>query len=260
MLRTADWTYLDLEKTGCSFLTRKLRRICEGAKFVKEKKHSRPKVVDSSPKILTIRQPFLWYFSLWSYGLDGYGKFFLSLSKRYPKVARLAYGSKSKDSFSYFLDFVLSHNLISPASKQNKRLPFSCDVYTARILTMLIPADQLPAFNRKISGNLSYDSIAKALNPFLPGVIIRTSTLNNDFYAYASSGQLSFLNLKSEWRQEFPLESEKVNASSLSSSNTSLDKVQDYCSDYHRSLLAEKSHTASYLLDQAQVKIANLSN
>ena len=260
MLRTADWTYLDLEKTGCSFLTRKLRSVCKGAIFLKEKKHSRPKTIDNNPKILTIRQPFLWYFSLWSYGLDGYGKFFRSFTKLHPKSASLAYGSKSKDSFSYFLDFTLSHNLISPASNQNTRLPFSCDVYTSRILTMLIPSDQLPAFNRKISGNLSYDSIAKALNPFLPGVIIRTSTLNNDFYAYASSGQLSFLNLKSEWRQEFPLESEKVNASSLSSSNTSLDKVQDYCSDYHRSLLAEKSHTASYLLDQAQVKIANLSN
>lgn len=260
MLRTADWTYLDLEKTGCSFLTRKLRRICEGAKFVKEKKHSRPKVVDSTPKILTVRQPFLWYFSLWSYGLDGCGKFFRSFTKLHPKSASLAYGSKSKDSFSYFLDFTLSHNLISPASNQNTRLPFSCDVYTSRILTMLVPAEKLPEFNGTISGNLSYESMAKALNPFLPEVVIRTSTLNNDFYAYASSGRLSFLNLKSDWQEDFPLESEQRNVSSLSSSNTSLDKVQDYCSDYHRSLLAEKSHTASYLLDQAQVKIANLSN
>ena len=260
MLRTADWIYLDLEKTGCSFLTRKLRRICKGASFLKEKKHSRPKVVDSVPKILTIRQPFLWYFSLWSYGLDGYGKFFRSFTKLHPKVARLAYGSKTKDSFSYFLDFTLSHNLITPASKQDTRLPFSCDVYTSRILTMLVPAEKLPEFNGKISGNLSYDSIAKALSPFMPEVVIRTSTLNNDFYAYANSGQLNFLNLKPEWQQEFPLESEQVNVSSLSSSNTSLDKVQDYCSDYHRSLLAEKSHTASYLLDQAQVKIASFSS
>ena len=260
MLRTADWIYLDLEKTGCSFLTRKLRRICKGASFLKEKKHSRPKVVDSVPKILTIRQPFLWYFSLWSYGLDGYGKFFRSFTKLHPKVARLAYGSKTKDSFSYFLDFTLSHNLITPASKQDTRLPFSCDVYTSRILTMLVPAEKLPEFNGKISGNLSYESLAKALSPFLPEVVIRTSTLNNDFYAYAKSGQLSFLNLKPEWQQEFPLESEQVNVSSLSSSNTSLDKVQDYCSDYHRSLLAEKSHTASYLLDQAQVKIASFSS
>jgi hypothetical protein len=260
MLRTADWTYLDLEKTGCSFLTRKLRRICKGASFLKEKKHSRPKVVDSVPKILTIRQPFLWYFSLWSYGLDGYGKFFRSFTKLHPKVARLAYGSKTKDSFSYFLDFTLSHNLITPASKQDTRLPFSCDVYTSRILTMLVPAEKLPEFNGRISGNLSYNSIAKALSPFMPEVVIRTSTLNNDFYAYANSGQLNFLNLKPEWQQEFPLESEQVNVSSLSSSNTSLDKVQDYCSDYHRSLLAEKSHTASYLLDQAQVKIASFSS
>ncbi|WP_415408853.1 hypothetical protein ACLM45_08960 [Synechococcus sp. A10-1-5-9] len=125
---------------------------------------------------------------------------------------------------------------------------------------MLVPAEKLPEFNETISGNLSYDSMAKALNPFLPEVVIRTSTLNNDFYVYASSGRLSFLNLKSDWQEDFPLESEQRNVSSLSSSNTSLDKVQDYCSDYHRSLLAEKSHTASYLLDQAQVKIANLSN
>jgi len=260
MLRTADWVYLDLEKSGCSFLTRKLRRICKDASFIKEKKHSRPKVVDSSPKILTIRQPFLWYFSLWSYGLDGNGKFFRSFSKHYPSVARLAYGSKSKDSFSYFLDFTLSHNLLTAASKQNTRLPFSCDVYTSRVITMLVPSDHLPEFNAQIAANLSYESVSKALSSFLPDIIIRTSTLNDDFHAYANSGQLGFLNLKPDWQQEFPLESEQRNVSSLSSSNTSLDKVQEYCSDYHYSLLAEKSHTATYLLDQAQLKISALGS
>lgn len=259
MLRTADWTYLDLEKSGCSFLTRKLRRICKDASFIKEKKHSRPKAVDQNPRILTVRQPFLWYFSLWSYGLDGNGKFFRSFSKQYPSIARLAYGSKSKDSFSYFLDFTLSHNLLTPASKQNKRLPFSCDVYTSRIITMLVPSDQLPEFNGRIAADMSYESVAKALRSFLPEIVIRTSTLNDDFHAYADANQLNFLNLKPDWKEEFPLESEQRNVSSLSSSNTSLDKVQEYCSDYHRSLLAAKSHTASWLLDQAQLKIDALS-
>ena len=259
MLRTADWTYLDLEKSGCSFLTRKLRRICKDASFIKEKKHSRPKVLDQNPKILTVRQPFLWYFSLWSYGLDGNGKFFRSFSKQYPSVARLAYGSKSKDSFSYFLDFTLSHNLLTPASRQSTRLPFSCDVYTSRIITMLVPADQLPEFNGRIAADMSYGSVAKALRSFLPEIVIRTSTLNDDFHAYANAGRLDFLGLKSDWKEDFPLESEQRNVSSLSSSNTSLDKVQEYCSDYHRSLLAEKSHTASWLLDQAQLKIDALS-
>lgn len=258
MLRTADWTYLDLEKSGCSFLTSKLRRICKDAIFIKEKKNSRPKVVDQNPKILTIQQPFLWYFSLWSSGLDGDGKFFRSFSKQYPSVARIAYGSKSRDSFSYFLDFTLSHNLLTPASKQTTRLPFSCDVYTSRIITMLVPLDHLPEFNGRIAADMSYESVAKALRLFLPKIIIRTSTLNDDFHAYANADQLDFLNLKPDWKEEFPLDSEQGDVSILSSSNTSLDKVQEYYTDYHRSLLAAKSHTASWLLDQAQLKIEAL--
>ena len=120
---------------------------------------------------------------------------------------------------------------------------------------MLVPSDQLPEFNGRIAADMSYESVAKALRSFLPEIVIRTSTLNDDFHAYANADQLNFLNLKPDWKEEFPLESEQRNVSSLSSSNTSLDKVQEYCSDYHRSLLAEKSHTASWLLDQAQFKI-----
>ena len=258
MLRTDKWIYYDLEKTGCTYLDKKLRKICNVSKFFVTKKHERPQVHYSIPKLLTIRDPFLWYFSLWSYGLDGKGSFAKRLSKIAPHISELAYKENSKDSFSYFLDFALSCSHYSPRLALGKSaIPFSCDIYTTRIITMLVAADHLKGFSENLAADLSKDSITKALNPYMPDILMRTSTLNQDFHQYARSGKLEFLNLKQDWDQVLPLEDKPRNASKLSSSNMLQDKVNLYLSMYHRELINCKSQVALHCLEIAQERLSS---
>ena len=256
MIRTDKWIYYDLEKTGCTFLEKKLRKVSSNAMVYKTKKHSRPLISHPVPKMMTIRHPYLWFFSLWSYGLDGNGSFAKKMKWRFPNVAASAYKNKSKDCFSYFLDFALS----CPSNIPKKQifdavLPLSCDVYTSRILTMLIPAQDLQSFGQGLRTDLSKDSIAQALKSYLPDVLIRTSTLNQDFYRYANAGKLGFLALKSNWEKLFPINDSPRNASKLSSSNIGIEKVENYLSSYHQELIDCKSNTAFYCLEMAENKI-----
>ena len=64
MLKSESWLYLDLQKTGCTFLRDKLSNITECTQL-RGKKHSAPSSQDLKlPTILTIRDPSTYYFSL----------------------------------------------------------------------------------------------------------------------------------------------------------------------------------------------------
>ena len=76
MLKTKNWIYLDLEKTGCTFIRDKLLKLYPEKFFEENKKHSLQLNKVDVPKIITIREPESYYFSLWSYGIDGRGGFF----------------------------------------------------------------------------------------------------------------------------------------------------------------------------------------
>ena len=256
MIRTDKWIYYDLEKTGCTFLEKKLKKISGHSTLYKTKKHSRPLTSYQVPKLMTIRHPYLWFFSLWSYGLDGNGSFAKKMKRRFPAIAKSAYQNKSKDCFSYFLDFALSCSSNIPRKQlTDSSLPFSCDVYTSRIITMLVPAEDLTSFVKRLGTDLSRDSIAQSLCSYLPEVLIRTSTLNQDFYRYANAGKLKFLDLKSNWSEQFPIDDKPRNISGLSSSNIGLEKLDKYLSNYHQELMDCKSQAAFYCLDMAENKL-----
>ena len=260
MLATNRWIYYDLEKTGCTFLEGKLKKICSGAKFEKGKKHARPITSTLLPKILTIRDPILWYFSLWSYGLDGKGKFARSLHKKLPSVAAAAYQGKNKNSFSYFLDFALSSNSINPQINLDLAIPFSCDTYTSRILQMIVPQDQLNVFLTSLNADFSKKSFENSIASFIPEIILRTSSLNQDFYNYSLAGKLDFLGLSPNWKEIFPVDTGAKNKSTLSSANSSAELVKKYLSSYHESLIQCKSALAYFLIDCAAKKLKNFNS
>ena len=79
MLLTKNWIYLDLQKTGCTFLRRNLLEIFPENIFVQTAKHSIPEIKLNIPKIITIRDPKKYYFSLWSYGIDQKGALLLDI-------------------------------------------------------------------------------------------------------------------------------------------------------------------------------------
>lgn len=251
MLATDKWIYLDLEKTGCSFLRQKLKEVCSKAKFVDESEHGIQEFKRWVPKIITIREPARYYLSLWSYGLDGKGGFFQHM-QRYPWLAGDMYRDKSAQSFAVFLDYVLSHPGRYPMHV-SKWLPVSTDLYTARILELLIPVTEREAFARSLGCNYSRQSISTALAEYLPEIIIRTESLNMDFYKLESRGLLGFLNLNEGWKLAFPEGAEPTNASTLSRAIS--NDIHNFIDEYHMRLIEVKCTIANLLRELASERL-----
>tara|TARA_B100000886_G_scaffold273218_2_gene197135 strand:+ start:1610 stop:2395 length:786 start_codon:yes stop_codon:yes gene_type:complete len=261
MLKTKDWIYLDLEKTGGTFLTKKLVEIFAKNKFEKIRKHSPQEIIENVPKIITIREPNSYYFSLWTYGLEKKGNFYKKIKRIYPNKADLFYAKKTKDSFSYFLDFALNYPLIKPNKniyRFNSWIPGSSDVYTSRILRMLIPQSEKKTFSEKIKSDLSLESLNKNLINYIPEIILRTSSLNDDFYDYFKKNKLNFLNLPKGWETIFPLNSLPINKSKFPSS---LEKksipIESYFSSYHKDLIELKCKLSLILIERATSELSN---
>lgn len=292
MLKTRDWIYLDLEKTGCTFIRDKLLKIYTEDFFEETTKHSLQEYTSTVPKIISIREPESYYFSLWSYGIDHKGGFFDLIKLFYPEKLRIFYSKKNKECFSYFLDFVLNYPFRYPKNKFSKNdlrnylitkininlkkysrnyfnyfdnykfekdiewIPSSCDLYTSRILSMLIPKNDVYVFSDKLKADLSYDNLETNLVNHIPEVILRTSSLNADFYKYFKMGKIDFLNLPEGWQSIFPLNSMPINISSLSFNKSSNFDINNYLTTYHKDLIKTKSNLANFLLNKAKKLLA----
>lgn len=287
MLLTKNWIYLDLQKTGCTFLRENLLEIFPKNIFVQTAKHSVPEINLNIPKIITIRDPEKYYFSLWSYGIDQKGGLYEAIKIYFPEKLDRFYINKSKDCFSHFLDFVLNcstgpRNNLSKNSfrnflitKFNNKIekfrkgkfhwlnkykiydeyfwiPRNCDIYTARILRMLIPKSHMQMFSDKLNADFSYQNLEKNLIDYMPEIIIRTSCLNSDFYDYYKKDRLNFLDLPKGWESIFPLHSLPINQSSKSFKNSKQNDISNYFSNYHRDLLKLKCNLSYLLLDEAK--------
>ena len=101
MLETSKWIYLDLEKTGSTFLRKKLLDIYPISEFLITKKHLPQTKKSTKIKLITIRDPFNYYFSLWSYGLERKGGVYYNLLRRNLVLCENIYKDKTKK----FLNF-----------------------------------------------------------------------------------------------------------------------------------------------------------
>ena len=288
MLKTRDWIYLDLEKTGRTFIRDKFLKIFSEDFFEEKTKHSLQEYKLTIPKIISIRDPVSYYFSLWSYGIDHKGGFFDLIKLFYPEKLSIFYSKRNKECFSYFLDFVLNYPfrypkkkfsnndlrnyLISKINNNLKKLsnnylnyldnykfennidwiPNSCDLYTSRILSMLIPVNDVYVFSDRLKADLSYENLETNLVDYIPQVILRTSSLNADFYKYFEMGKLEFLNLPGSWQSIFPLNSMPINISNLSFNKSSNFDINNYLTTYHKDLIKNKSNLAYLLLNKAK--------
>lgn len=274
MLKSKNWIYLDLEKTGCAFLRVKFIKIYPKDYFEINREHQAPLYNYSIPRIITIREPESYYFSLWSYGLQERGGFYEIIKNFYPEKLKFFYQSASIDAFSYFLDFALNYPSKNPIRKLSRTninkvllnakllinilferkiwLPDSCDIYTARILEMLIAKSERKFFIKNIGTDLSYKNLNSNLKQYIPEVILRTKTLNKDFYLYYQKKKLCFLNLPNNWKEIFPLDSLPLNRSKIPSNKSEFNKIENFLSPYHKDLIRHKSNLAYLLLHKAQ--------
>jgi hypothetical protein len=214
------------------------------------------------PTLMTIREPVSYYFSLWSYGLDGRGGFFSIASHFHPDRARRMYKSATPECFSWFLDYALNMPAAYPCKARDGWLPWGCDVYTARILEMIVPVSRRADFLDSL-GNvlLTWSAYVDSVLDYQPSVLIRTSSLSQDFYALVRARVLDFMKLPSGWEERFPIDAKPRNASKLSASGGAAyggNHAREYVSDYWVEAINVKSALAHYLYSRAAERIEAL--
>lgn len=117
--------YLDLQKSGSTFVSRFLNETCR-LPAVKEVKHGRI-AEDYNPDafyFITIRHPIAQYSSLFRYGLDGRGALYYRLSH----LGRSDLYKKNSDSFNQWLRFLLDHRNAAMLGEGFEKVPESFDL------------------------------------------------------------------------------------------------------------------------------------
>ena len=260
MLSTRSWVYLDLEKTGCTFLRKALQSLHPANAFVEIGKHSLMANDCSLPKILTIRDPYLYYFSLWSYGITGRGGFRAYLQNEMPGLAYEIYSEKQPANFCKFLDYALNSPVRYPNYLRCDWLPFGFDLYSTRILSMIVPVSLRGRFTSSLGADcITPKKVIECASPFVPEILIRTENLNSDFHGLADNGALDFMQLPLRWKEVFPLNSPKVNASNLDSENKA-SSITDFWLAGWKALVKEKSALSLWMLNLASSRLVESAN
>nr|WP_137006836.1 hypothetical protein [Synechococcus sp. UW106] len=70
-----------------------------------------------------------------------------------------------------------------------------------------------------MNADFSKKSFENLIASFIPEIILRRSSLNQDFYDYSLAGKLDFLGLSPNWKDIFPVDTDAKNKSTLSSAN-----------------------------------------
>jgi hypothetical protein len=114
--------YLDLQKTGSTFVSRFLNETC-ALPLVKESKHTR---IQSRPDraafyFITVRNPVSQYSSLFRYGLDRRG----ALYKNFEKYGKAHLYSRAPGSFNEWLRFILEQENAAVLGEGFERIPRS---------------------------------------------------------------------------------------------------------------------------------------
>ena len=247
MLETNSWIYLDLEKTGCTFLRSKLIGLFPDSEFTNTEKHMIQNFKSSRIKILTIRDPFNYYFSLWSYGLEKRGGFYHQINRINPSVCQKFYGKKNIYSFESFLDFALNHTARYPFLYE-RWLPNGFDIYSTRVLSMLIPMDERAKLSSKIKEINKISEFNKLIiDLYKPEIILKTETLNSDFHYLVKKGMMNFLNLPTQWIEAFPISAKPINSSNISSKLEDSNKKK-FISKKYLDLIYKKSSISLELI------------
>lgn len=112
--------YLDLQKTGSTFVSRFLNETCTLA-LIKESKHER---IHSRPDravfhFITVRHPISQYSSLFRYGLDRQGALYDHLAQR----GDAGLYAREPEAFSRWLRFVLQYENAAALGEGFERIP-----------------------------------------------------------------------------------------------------------------------------------------
>lgn len=86
MFITDKLVYIQLQKTGCSQIANLLQQTVGGEQRGRHNAATKDLLNSSRQFVCSIRNPWEWYVSLWSYGCDGKGGFRKSVTERNPRA------------------------------------------------------------------------------------------------------------------------------------------------------------------------------
>ena len=148
---------------------------------------------------------------------------------------------------SLILDFALNHTARYPFLYE-KWLPNGFDVYSTRILSMLIPMDERAKLAIKIKEINKISEFSKLIiDLYKPEIILKTETLNSDFHYLVKKGMMNFLNLPTQWIEAFPISAKPINSSNISSKLEDSNKKK-FISKKYLDLIYKKSSISLELI------------
>ncbi len=107
------------------------------------------------------------------------------------------------------------------------------DLYTERVLRMILPESESKLFEHLLRKEtlLSSDFCQNSLSRYFPSVLLPTDALTEHFHLMADVGNLRQMNLPNGWKNIFPLNSSKINASIYGSDLKTKQFIRQQCSD-----------------------------
>ena len=85
MFVSDSFIYVQMQKTGCTHIAAIMKRICPGETIGKHNAPTPEERISDRHFISSIRNPWDWYLSLWTYGAQGQGGIASKLTRRHWK-------------------------------------------------------------------------------------------------------------------------------------------------------------------------------
>ena len=206
--------YLDLQKTGSSYVSRFLRFSC----LLNEKKFEKHACIredfnEDTSYFITVRNPLTLYSSLYRYGLDRRGGVFNRLRKR---------GLESTyKSFERFFEFCFSpKNAESLGSGYNKKIAKQIGFVSFRYLRLSL---QYP--NKKINAQLNKGkALVDLKSDFITSHIFKNDVLNDELLRLSTELYPQYFDV--DKATDFLNSKPRVNASRTQHKDLSLDSSE----------------------------------
>ncbi|NQZ68175.1 MAG: hypothetical protein HRT89_08895 [Lentisphaeria bacterium] len=106
MFKCDQLIYLQMQKTGCSHIAFLLSKLFDGQIIGKHTPAPQEDIESNTYIISSIRNPWDWYLSLWTFGVQGGGSFMKNLTERKPLDAlKSAIRNPKKNGMAMFREF-----------------------------------------------------------------------------------------------------------------------------------------------------------
>lgn len=166
--------FMDVQKTGSTFISRVLREVLDRREFRRQSEHGRVrKRREGAFYFASVRHPVDAYHSLFRFGCDGYG----SLAARLRKAGLGHLYEPSAAGFTRWLDFVLDEanaSALGEGYDQVRAGVIGLQTFRFAALSLASPMSRLPQVRSVAELDALYDSEA------ITGFVVRNEHMSED--------------------------------------------------------------------------------